>query len=146
MIMAHYDQRLKQLAQNKSSSLNSFKLFFQNGASPKESVTLNSIKIFIEKNFLLFSGVISQRNDGWLMCTEHDDCSNELVYSDEKFQIPLIHLLEFQRFFSRTQLLSCYYQEKKNNSESLKVDKTYALLIADWVYFRWWKYQQRNNF
>ena len=144
--MIHYDQRLEQLAQNESSSLNSFKLFFQNGASPKESVTLNSIKSFIEKNFLLLSGVISQRNDGWLLCTDHDDCSDEFIYSEKKFYIPLRRLLLFQKSFSKTQLLSCYYEEKKNHSESLKVDNTYALLIADWVYFRWWKFQQRNNF
>ena len=125
--------------------MSSFKNFFQNGASPKEVAVLNSIKVFIERNFKRFSGIISQRDDGWAIYAEKDKSSNELIFSWSKFYIPLVRLVEFQKLFSKTQLISCYYEEKKQQSETSKVDKIYALFVADWVYYHWWKYQQRNQ-
>jgi len=115
-------------------------LFFQEGASRKETVTLNSIKTFIERNFTRLSGMISQRNEGWTIYAQKD-----MTFSSSKFYIPLIRLLEFQKLFSKTQLLSCYYEKKKQLSEARKVNKAQALLVADWTYFNWMKYKRRKE-
>ena len=84
--------------------------------------------------------MISQRDDGWAIYAQ-----NDMTFSASKFYIPLIRLLEFQKLFSKTQLLSCYYEEKKQLSEARKVSKAQALLVADWTYFHWIKFKQRKE-
>jgi len=132
-----YQQRLEELNSNKGSSLHCFKLFIHNGLSTEELITLNSIKESIAHFFAHFAGSMSEYKDGWKDFTAKDSVTNEINFSEHKFYTPTMHLLEFQKQFSKTQLIASYFEEKKildRNKEPRA-----AQFIADWVYFNRWK-------
>jgi len=89
--------------------------------------------------------MLAKYDDGWRVYSKKDAYSNELKFSSQRFSVPLVRLLEFQKMFSKTQLLCTYYEEKKTLSDDADSQKGHALFIADWVYFHWWKFQQRNH-
>lgn len=129
----HYQERLEELKNNEMSSLHSFKQFIQHGLSPNELITLNSIKESIASFFAHFAGSISKYKDGWKDVTAKDSLTNEINFSGDKFYAPTTHLLEFQKLFSKTQLLVSYFEEKRMHSN---VEEYHAAqLIADWVHF-----------
>ena len=129
----HYQERLEELKNNEMSSLHSFKQFIRHGLSPDEYVTLNSIKESIGRFFTHFASSISKHEDRWKDFTVKDSLTNEINFSGQKFYAPTTHLLEFQKLFSKTQLLVSYFEEKRMHSN---VEEYHAAqLIADWVYF-----------
>lgn len=142
-----YRERLKCLAKDESSSLNSFKNFFIHGPSAKESVTLNSIKKLVSNRLSQLSGMLSKSSQGWQLYGVKDSSRN-VYFSPQKFYAPVQSVLEFERMFSQTQILSCYFEEKKNAFMEIDQGMKFSLFVADWVYFHWWKYQKlkRNKF
>merc|ERR1711862_679837 len=143
--LGYYEKRLKYLASNKSSSLYSFKELLLNGTSSKESITLNSVKKFVENCLTQFAGILAKYEDGWKKFGEKDEYSNEIIFSARRFNMPLIRLLEFRKIFGNTQLLSCYYEEKKTSTKNKSKHGFYALFIADWVYFNWQRQQGKQS-
>ena len=138
----YYQERLEELNNNKKSSLHCFKSFFTNGLTPEESITLNSIKKSIASYLAHFSGSISKYKDGWKEFTVRDCVTNELFFSEHKFYTPTIHLLEFQKEFSKIQLISSYFEDKKNHDRIKELHA--AQFIADWVWFNWRKINKKN--
>jgi len=138
-----FQQRLKQLSKKKSSSLSSFKLFFQNGTSPEESLTLCSIRRMIKTNILSLSGVLSKHADGWKKCcnTKPD---NEILFVPTKITEQLECRLKFQETFLKTQMVTNYFEDRVKSY--LKADKELkeknGNLIASWLYLKWKAKQQ----
>ena len=88
-------------------------MFVHNGVSNEESIILNSIKESIARFFAHFAGPISEYKDGWKDFTVKDSVTNENNFSENKFCTPTMHLLEFQKHFSKIQLIASYFEEKK---------------------------------
>ena len=70
------------------------------------------------------------------------DDSRNAHFAPCKFYAPLESVLEFQRMFSQTQVLSSYFEERKKAYMEIDKGVKFSLFIADWVYFHWWKYQK----
>jgi len=118
----NYRERLQYLANDASSTLNSFKDFFINGASPKESIILNSIKQSVAKRMTVLSGMLSKHDGGWQLYAEKDG-QNNAYFVPHKFYAPLRTVMEFQRMFSQTQVLLCYFEERKSAFYEIDKDK-----------------------
>lgn len=125
-----YKERLQYLARDETSSINSFKNFFMNGLSPKESVTPNFIKKSMANRLSQLSGLLSKHNEGWPLFVSKD-VSNNAHFAPRKFYAPLRSVIEFQRMFSQTQVLSCYFEERKKIYLETDKDKRFSLFIAD---------------
>ena len=139
-----YRERLQYLAKDDSSSLNSFKQFFMNGPSAKESLTLCSLKDFVKSRLSQLSRMLSKSSQGWQLYSVKDS-SNIVHFSPKKFYASARNVLEFERMFSQTQILSCYFEERKNAFMKIEPDMKFSLFVADWVYFHWWKYQKMKQ-
>ena len=138
----NYKDRLQHLSRDESSSLSSFKDFFINGPTPRESLTLCSIKKSVAYRLSKLSGMLSKHDAGWQLYGKKDS-SNGVHFAPQKFCGPLPNVMEYQRMFSQTQVLSCYFEERKNAFMEINEDR--ALFIADWTYFHWWKYQKMKQ-
>merc|ERR1712232_1113004 len=130
----HYQLRLEELNNNQRSSLRCFNSFLIDGLSPEEFITLNSIKKSIESFSSNITGSISKYKDGWKDFTEKDAITNESNFSASKFYTPTMHMLEFQKQFSKTQLVTSYFEERRVQTK--KEERIASQFIADWVYFR----------
>ena len=146
-----------------------FKDFFQNGLSEKESVILKSINLCIQDYLANFSGIVAKSEDGFKMYSVRDKLtgkytfslfsfinlirpyclprSGETYFSSTRFSKPANHLMEYQKHFSKTQILACFYEKRKNRYYENFVEKNrrYGVLIANWVYFHWTLYMQRKK-
>ena len=136
--MDNYRERLQYLVKNESSSLNSFQDFFINGISPKESVILKSINKSVTNRMSHLAGMLSKHDEGWQLYAVKDG-PRDARFVPHKFYAPLRSVMEFQRMFSQTQVLLCYFEERKKAFYDIDKDKRMSLFIADWVYFHWWK-------
>merc|ERR1712194_246631 len=96
--------------------------------------TLNSIKKSIASFFSNITGSISKYKDGWKDFTTKDLIANESNFSACKLYAPTMHMLEFQKQFSKTQLVTTYFEERK--VQTRKEEHIASQFIADWVYFR----------
>ena len=137
----NYRERLQYLARKESSSLNSFKEFFINGTTPNESMILNSMKKSVAKRMTVLSGMLSKHDGGWQLYAEKDH-QNNAHFVPHKLYAPLRAVMEFQRMFSHTQVLSCYFEERKNAFYDIDEVNKISLFIADWVYFHWRKFKK----
>jgi len=74
-----------------------------------------------------------------------DRISGERYFSASRFSKAANHLMEFQKHFSQTQILACFYEERKNRYYENFVEKNrrYGILIANWIYFHWTLYKRK---
>ena len=93
--------------------------------------------------FAHLSGSISKYKDGWKDFSIKDDDSNEINFSEEKFVSHTAHLLEFQKEFGKTQLMTSYFEEKKIHDKNK--ERQAAQFIADWVHYNRWKSKKCIN-
>ena len=139
-------ERVEHFNENNESSLCSFTTFIQNGLSPKEETTLNSIMAIIKQYLLDLSGRLSKHADGWKDYGAYDESQGEILFSPEKKLQELMKQFQFQSIFTTTQLLANYFEERKNSLLSnKKLEEEKGLFIADWIYFSWWKHKQRRE-
>merc|ERR1712048_972024 len=141
-----FDDRVEYLATNNNSSINSFQKFFQTGMSPRESLVLKSIRQSIEKFISSTSGMLGASADGWIIYSKQDNCSLQRYFIKEKFSKPLFHQLEFQKEFRSSQLLTSFYEEKKQLYNELKKNIHKAKFIPDWTYYSWMRHKNRLSF
>merc|ERR1712157_652523 len=134
-----YQERLNYLAQEKTSCLKSFRLFFQHGASPKESLTLKSIRKVMRHYLSNISAGISH---SWEKYCELDTQTNQFQFFPDLFIEPLQYQLEFRKLIAHTQLFVSHIEEKHNISSTVRSASrgVNALVIANWVYKKWKKY------
>jgi len=132
-----YQQRLNELSMNETSSLRCFKSFLKVGMSVKEFKILESIKKSMADFFAHFSGSISKYKDGWKDFSVIDGVTNQTNLCEKKFISHTANLLEFQKIFSKTQLLASFFDERKINYKD--EEHHAAKFIADWLYYNMWK-------
>jgi len=134
-----YQERLNYLAQEKTSYLKSFRLFFQHGASPKESLTLKSIRRVMCHYLSNISAGISH---SWEKYCELDTQTNQFQFFPDLFIEPLQYQLEFRKLMAHTQLFVSHIEEKHNISSTVRSASrgVNALVIANWVYKKWKNY------
>lgn len=142
----NYQQRMEQLAKNEASSLHSFEEFFQKGLSAKESVVVNSINLSIQDYLANFSGTLAKTEYGFKMYGAKDRITGERYFSASRFSKPANHLMEYQKHFSQTQILACFYEHQKNSYHDNfnEQNRHYGVLIANWIYFKWTLYKQKS--
>lgn len=136
--LRNYQSRVEYLAKVETSSFNSFKRFLQ-GPSHKEFIVLNSIKDSIEKYLKNLGGILAEYAHGWKSFGSKNKMSNEFYFTDTRFTRIMSHQFEFRKEFSKTQLLACYFDERKNDYENfcrLRRGRS-ATFLASWIYYRW---------
>jgi len=133
--LTSYQKRLEQLSSKKTSNLLSFKAFFSYGASPHETLTIASVKQTFKR---FFTNLFSYVQDEWKKYGEFDEITNLFEFFPSRLVTPLQSQLQFQEMLAHTQLFSSFFEEVTNLDASLPINKEAALVIADWVYFRWY--------
>jgi len=140
--LLYYQSELKGLVKNKKSALNSFKRFFEFGASNEERKVLKSVRQIISKYLLSFSGSICTMQ-GFKDFGVFDEDTNEFNFFPDKFLEPLRAQLAFQESMTCTQMFLSFIEEKKTRLDLL--EGSFAKLIADWLCVRWRRYKRANT-
>ena len=98
------------------------------GLTVEEFITLSSIKKSIEGYFSSITGSITKYKDRWKDLTIISGTSDESNFTACKLYTQTMHLLEFQKQFSKTQLVITYFKEKKgpNKKEGTKSVTVYC--------------------
>jgi len=148
--LTHYKQlhslqkRVEYLSENKTSSLHSFTTFIENGLSPRELLTLCSIKDMIKKYVADLSGLL-QHADGWKEYGEYDKTLGESLFSPKKKLEELERKFHFQCMIVKSQLSAYYFEEKKTSHLSdVELKFKNGLFIAEWLYYSWRKFQKKK--
>jgi len=139
--LLYYQSELKGLVKNKKSALNSFKRFFEFGASNEERKVLESVRQIISKYLLSFSGSLCTMQ-GFKKFGVFDEKTNEFDFFPDKFLEPLRAQLSFQETMTKTQMFLSFIEEKKTRLDLLEGSN--ANFIADWLCFRWRRYKRAN--
>jgi len=142
-----YATRLKELASNQASTLNSFQSFFTNGPSMKERITLHSTREKIKKHLHSLAGDLYHHPDAWPEYLEYNEFSKAHEFTPAMFLEPLrkkmMHQLKYQEMMAHTQLFVGFVENLKNESderaERLKGDA--AAFIVDFLNFKWPRYR-----
>ena len=123
---------------NTKSALNSFKLFFECGASYEERKVLQSMRQMISNYLLSFSGSLSTIH-GFKSFGGYDKDTNIFDFSPDKFLEPLRAQLAFQETLVSSQMFLTFIEEKKRRHDLL--EDSAANFIACWLYIRWRRYK-----
>ena len=137
-----HQSELKGFVQNKRSALNSFRNFFECGASHEERNTLESMRGIISNYLLSFAGSLCTIQ-GLRSCCTSDHDTNEFDFFPDKFLQPLRAQLAFQEKMTGTQMFLTFIEEKKTRLDLL--ESLPARFIAGWLYPRWQRYKRTKD-
>jgi len=141
-------QRLQYLiAQNPSSSLRSFQRFIRNGLSPKESVTLDSACMALERHFSRYCGDLADDCTAWKQYGTIHVETGKFAFQPDWFMNRLRADQVFHETMVNTQLFMGYVDERRRDQlevEGMRRGKV-GRFIADWIYERWLIWKERNN-
>lgn len=140
-VLNYYEKKLDRLMKTKSSSLTSFKSFFQNGASLEESKILDCMRDVLEEHFEELSCI--SKPDDYKKFGVFDPETREFDFFPDKFLEPLKAQLEFQENMITTQYFLTFFEDKKKKLDILEGPS--AQFIAGWIYRQWKKRKQNED-
>jgi hypothetical protein len=137
--------RLQHLLENPSSSLRSFHRFIRSGASPKESITLDSCCVALEMFFSRFCGDLAMDCNAWKLYGTLK--SDKFSFQPDWFMNRIRADYDFHEAMVNTQLFMGYVDERRRDQLQVEEMKRGEVgkFIASWVYERWLLWKGRND-
>ena len=138
--LLHYQSRIEEFAEDRSSTMHSFTSFIAQGLSARESLTIHSLKRELKYHLSSLSHImLNSYEDGWRHFGRYNKSANEFVFFPSIYVQTLQCQLEFQAMFAHTQLFVGYLEEEKESSQLDNCPNkiSASMFIADWIYFRW---------
>merc|ERR1711933_305748 len=132
--LSNYEQRLRSLVAREDSTLLSFKLFIEYGASPSESVVLKNALLSINDFIKSLVGDMHSSYDAWKKYTLLDE-DNEIEFLPNRLLQPLKDKLALLENMVETQLFSAYIESKveMESDDLFKKHEAEKKIIATWV-------------
>lgn len=141
--LSFYQKRLEMYCKSPSSNLRSFRSFFKHGASRRESLTLQKIKIVVKDHMAQFTVGLRDKPEPWRQYGEFNEAIGAYDFCPDKFIQPLkdhmIFQIQFQEMMAHTQLFLGYVEglQLAHEKQNLSLSGPAAKLIARWVEFHW---------
>jgi len=115
----YYQNRIEYLREQRTITALSFRDFFENGISRRESLTLKSTKQLLFQFLSTFAGGIAQPS-GWKMYGILDAESDYFEFCPSIFIGHLKYLMDFQELLVHTTLFQSYVNQRKEGAMAIK--------------------------
>mmetsp|Transcript_3030 Transcript_3030/g.4565 ORF Transcript_3030/g.4565 Transcript_3030/m.4565 type:complete len:1665 (-) Transcript_3030:65-5059(-) len=146
-----YQQRLEDLANQEASVFNSFRIFFTNGLSFRERLTLKCMKNLIKSELSSLTTISTEEPVDWGPYGEYDESSSFFDFSSAKFvemvMFKMLSKFKYLEIMTQTQLFVGYVESRRNRTLEFakSLQGAEANFIALWLNCRWKRYLERKR-